>query len=269
MPKRVPNKCIYCQGTGMTKEHYWNRWSKKYSIPKNTKEDAYHMHYVHGIDGSKRRKKWDGHSIDHSMRKVCKTCNGGWLKLVGERAEPVVKNLIKNRPDHLTDEEKLALATWVTTFAMTFEYRDTKTKTTPQWERQYVADNQRPPPTWHIWLSIGDTSWDVRVKHAFLGGQLRSVNGVFLREIEGSQVTTRGLNNLLFHAFSTRLPISPTLHESFSRFGPQTIWPIQDTIPLNWNAPIGGADAENLHYRTFNLAFPGYPISETDWARDV
>lgn len=268
MIKRVPNKCIYCQGTGVSKEHYWNRWSKKYA----TTSAPQLLHFTQlGMATSLNVK--DGRPINHSIRKVCKKCNNGWLRLVGERAEPVIANLIKNKTTYLTPDEKLSLSMWITTFSMTWEFRDIKTKATPQWERQYVAENQMPPPTWHIWLSIGDGSWDSGVKHAMIVARMRSkktANSTLSPlglGIEKSQVTTFGLNILQFHAFSTRAPVNPNLNESFSDFGPSCIWPIQDSTTINWASPMNVIRTDDLHFRTFNLAFPGFDFSKTYWAR--
>lgn len=257
MAKRMPNKCIYCQGTGMTKEHYWNRWSKKYQIV------SYKSH-IHNKELQDERVsiKKDGNQLDHSIRKVCKACNTGWLRNVGERAEPVIKHLIENRPTHLTNEEKLHLATWITTFSMSWEYKDIKTKATPQWERDFIAKNQNPPLTWHIFLSISDNSWCSQTMHAFAAAGDENK-----KPIGDVQVTTFGLNCLLFHAFSTRLPIDPFFHKSVSDQGPISIWPPNSFTlqPISWGKRATKVEAEDLHFETFNMAFS--VRNKTDWTR--
>ena len=243
MAERPPNRCIYCEGTGVSKEHYWGRWCGKYRLSACEKT-------VHTTDwaGELDAKERSGDPISQTIRKVCRECNNGWLNEVDQRADKVIEHiLVKNRTS-ITPQQQLELATWVVTNSMSWEFRHEQTRSTPQSERNFVRAHLLPPPTWTVWMGVGDGT--------FCGDILRAVVGdPFAKPFNIAQVTTIGLNKLVFHSFSTAYQTHQGLESVMQRKGLAKISTPRADVTHSMVRRRTFAQTEDLHYEIFDIAF--------------
>jgi len=160
MTKKPPGKCIFCEGTSLTKEHLFADWLREL-FPRTSKDThtygtitswepkpVFSGHVVQGHSGSKR------------IRKVCRTCNSGWISGIDERAKQAVTPLIKGDSIVVADEAQLTIATWLAKISMVGDSIQPYKSVVLQSERKWIKDKREPPPLWEVWLgSYGGNMW--------------------------------------------------------------------------------------------------------------
>jgi hypothetical protein len=115
--------CIFCGRPGLTREHVWADWLKKY-IPKNEINHTSFSATLHPTRSDFRRKKVAGDLRSRRLRVVCRSCNNGWMSRLQERAKPLLLPLIKGESTAFTYDEQELLAAWITMSIMVAEQFD-------------------------------------------------------------------------------------------------------------------------------------------------
>ncbi len=153
MPK--PQKfCIYCGGTGMSKEHMWPDWLRAY-VPRNVASWGQQAVTLYRTEDPKhivRHRTGDPHAA--KLRIVCEDCNTGWMSRLQEATKTVLVPLLEGREVILYPKDQQLLARWCAIFVMTNEFAGVdRTKiAVPPSERRYVMERDRAPSNWGIWL---------------------------------------------------------------------------------------------------------------------
>lgn len=143
--------CIYCGGTELTHEHIWADWLKIYSkreMTSYTTETAL-------IDVDKinlKRKKYQGDPLARKVRRVCRTCNNGWMSRLQETTKPSLVPLPIGSPATLHKRDLRLLSAWIAMATMIAEFDPTATVAISQEERTFLRMNPRPPSHWRIWI---------------------------------------------------------------------------------------------------------------------
>ena len=99
----APRRCVFCDRTPVTKEHVWPRWIsgllKEYGpFTVNTPEDAVRA----------------ARELDHQVRWVCGSCNGGWMSDLETTTRPLLETMILANPETrlLAPADQVRLARW-------------------------------------------------------------------------------------------------------------------------------------------------------------
>jgi hypothetical protein len=145
--------CIFCRKPGLTYEHVWPDWLKKY-VPKNMTAHNSLSVTVHRNHSEQRREKRSGDPRSRRLRVVCKPCNTGWMGKLRERAKPYLLPLIHGEVTSIDATAQTVVSAWITMFAMIAEYFDPSKVAISQEQRSYFLENRTPPQKWKIW--IGD-----------------------------------------------------------------------------------------------------------------
>jgi hypothetical protein len=118
MPHRSPGVCIFCGATGVTKAHVFAKsWTNLFDEPNDTLEhEVVHRHTdpKTGEEQVFKRSK----TFALISRKVCGSCNSGWLSQLEERVRPLMACFASNTPVKLDAEEQAELALWSVTAAL-------------------------------------------------------------------------------------------------------------------------------------------------------
>jgi hypothetical protein len=82
-------RCIFCGAAGMSREHIWGNWLKKYvaaTMPKHSSS----VHVVNPPGESDFFKVWtrSGDPLRSNVRVVCVNCNNTWLSGIQDAAKP-------------------------------------------------------------------------------------------------------------------------------------------------------------------------------------
>ena len=145
--------CIFCGKPGLTKEHVWADWLKRY-IPKTEVSYTSLSATLHPTHSEFKRKKVGGDLRSRKLRVVCKSCNNGWMSQLQERAKPLLLPLIKCEAAAFSYEDQELLSAWIAMFVMVAEHFDRYKVVSTKKERQYLRRQLKAPPNWNI--CIGD-----------------------------------------------------------------------------------------------------------------
>jgi hypothetical protein len=153
-----PGRCIFCGRSGLSKEHVFPDWMREI-FPRSSTDTHTHgsMDYGHlpivGQNPLVSQRTRQGQAGTRKVRVVCRTCNGGWLSRMEKSTQPVLKDLLQGHSFSFTDEQREALARWITRTVMTAEFLDQHGATITQAERSAFFTSPNALPHWNIWIA--------------------------------------------------------------------------------------------------------------------
>lgn len=147
------NTCIYCGTTGVTNEHIIPQWLGKIIGRSEPTNSLSHKLYGRGatiIDEEWSERPGDGHTV--TVRRVCKSCNGGWMSKMQATVKPLIIEMLSG--DHLVLHRlhQTRLAAWSAMTFMNGDFRRPFSSAIPQEDRTYLLNNQLAPRSWYIWI---------------------------------------------------------------------------------------------------------------------
>jgi len=103
-----------CDTAGVTKAHVFaESWTGLCDEPDDTREHEVVHRYVDPSTGKQREIK-RATTFALKSRKVCGTCNSGWLSQLEERVRSLMTAFAQNTPMILNNDEQADLALWAT-----------------------------------------------------------------------------------------------------------------------------------------------------------
>lgn len=154
---RPPNRCIFCERPGNMSEQHVFPDRLKHVLPR-----------VHGTrqfgtyDHTRRRgktvnevrtvKENQGSIGTSRVRRVCKSCNAGWLNTMEQSCFPVVEKLIRGDKLSLLADDQKKLARIATSISIASEWISKHYISTTQQERSHFYQTQEPPPGWYVFV---------------------------------------------------------------------------------------------------------------------
>ena len=247
--KRVKSqgRCIFCDGTGLSKEHIWSDWLKSL-IPRN---DAHGQYWgsMHRDSGS-GDIKWteprgnaarQGSVLQRKVRNVCKRCNNGWMSRVVDRAKPGAKQLILGETAQLNRQMQTDLAAWIgsTTIIQEFANCYGVPRIPPQ-DRAALMDAGAPPLSWSIWIASYAGEWWAPMGHYHIPMSYSKPQTDDGPNLSGGelQLTTFTLGEFLVHVFTSTQADMVEAYRSYigGASNPEKLpqlWPIV-TDTMNW-----------------------------------
>lgn len=148
---------MFCDATGVTKAHVFAKsWTSLFDGPNDTREHEVVHRYVDPTIGEQRVLK-RAKTFALVSRKVCGTCNSGWLNELEARVRPFMACFAANTPITLNAEEQADLALWS---AMSND-PDAVGFANPRIAREIFREG-RPPDDINVWLganSHGEMAW--------------------------------------------------------------------------------------------------------------
>jgi hypothetical protein len=163
---RPQRYCIFCGKPGLTHEHVWADWLKKY-VPKDMTEHTEHFAVVGPTHSEPRRKKVSGDLQSRRLRVVCANCNSGWMSRLQAAVKPYLLPMILGEVTAFDVKGQDILSSWITMFVIVAEHFNTDTVTTTQQLRStFMSTGRAPAENWKIW--IGDferKNWKGQLVH--------------------------------------------------------------------------------------------------------
>ena len=158
--------CIFCGKPGLTREHVWADWLKKY-VRKDMKEHSALFAIVHPTHSEPHRKKRSGDLQSRRLRVVCKDCNTGWMSRLQEKAKPHLLPLIQGEVTALDVSAQTIISSWAAMFVMVAEHFNLYTVTTSQEQRSCLLDTGKAPAqNWKIWIgNFARVNWKGQLAH--------------------------------------------------------------------------------------------------------
>lgn len=251
----------------MSKEHIWPDWmSVLFPRTPNDQHERYRARvpFKGSINevATTTTVTAQGHPSTRTVRKVCETCNRGWMSKMEKRTKPLLIRLARGESVMLDFFLQHALATWSAKTAMVAEFSDASTVAIPQVDRTWMMQKIEPPSGWNIWITrCRAPMWQPGyLHHSFTLGLSRTLR-VTAAEPSGAntQSTTIGFGDLLIHMLSTAVPGLEFQGDGEARFGLRRIWPrMGDSISFR-DCPILSANEAEQMADTLGRTLRGMP----------
>jgi hypothetical protein len=158
--KMTVKKCIFCQGYGMSKEHFWPDWLNLYFNKTNNDK---HVSALYSSEGKcpsilLRKNKRPGNLITKKLRVVCETCNNGWMSQLEEKVKSTLLGIIENKSVTLTEQDLLILSRWIVMKVIVAEQSEEGTQVTPEVDRKIFYENEKIPDYFRVYIARQKTT---------------------------------------------------------------------------------------------------------------
>ena len=238
----MARKCIFCGAAANSREDAWPRWlTSRYGAPG-------WMETERGPD--LQMKTWPTNRAEIRIKRVCSSCNNGWMSRLEERAKPVIERLLDHEASALDHENSRTLALWAIKTAMVLQ-------TLGQPESWIYSDleltlmwhSQRMPDLAFVWIARCVNHSEAYAQHKSLWTGLdRQADP---RDRAG--VTTMAFGNLAVQVLKVApvRPVPPTVEITFhQRPGPWgqlalRVWPLRTDV-VRWPGPLAIGHEDGL-----------------------
>jgi hypothetical protein len=154
MAAQQQGRCIFCDGTGLTKAHVFARnWTKFFDDPTDEREYEVVHDFTDPVTGV-REELNRPMTFAMKRRTVCgTTCNSGWLRELEERVAPLMARFANDAAVTLGADEQADLALWACSAVLIAisdepdEYRFAD----PELAREIYRE-QQPPAGTQVWI---------------------------------------------------------------------------------------------------------------------
>jgi hypothetical protein len=201
-------KCIFCGGHDLTKEHIWAKWLNPY-LPKYIVNHTISFETIFPDRLVHETQLRSGSVQSGRLRRVCRSCNTGWMSNLQEETKPILLPLILGQNSNLHRKAQSILSSWIAMFAMVAEFLDkteTRVAISPE-DRLFLKTNLTAPPNMKIWIGYYERDkWPGVWFHATfpISDQShvprRSLLGV---DFPNTQTTTIVIGKLYIHVLSS------------------------------------------------------------------
>lgn len=152
-----PTICLFCGQPGnMSKQHVFaDRLKHVLGRPTGTRRFGV-REQIH-TRGRKVRngeafKSQPGSLSSSKVRRVCKTCNQGWLNTMEQECIPIIERLVEGNLSVISKPDQIKLAKAATSMAMVGEWMHDSHAHTPRHERTLFKETLHPPPGWFVFI---------------------------------------------------------------------------------------------------------------------
>lgn len=241
---RPTGKCIFCGASGnLTKQHIIPNRLRRL-VPRVETDHTQHKMRVDvggqigtgggaAILGPGTIQQHQGHVGNRRWRRVCRTCNEGWIRVAEEAAFPIITPFILGEKEgKMTRKDQDQVALMIAIMTVMADVDDPPTSGITQEERSFLFQERRPHPYWRLFIGrVSSEEWITRMRHQ--GGKITLYKGSDICALpEYMQVTTLGMGRFFFHALSGPDFWRPSLINYAAKFGIAPIFPAFTEI--NW-----------------------------------
>jgi hypothetical protein len=206
-------RCIFCDQPGLTKEHLWPDWLKRFLPRKATTHHTTNMSAIAGnevLAPEPQLTRQTGDIKSRRLRVVCRACNNGWMGRLQEVAKPKLVPLLRGTWSELSAGDCEALSAWAVMFTIIVERLDVNTAAVTAAERRVFSLDRRPPANWIVWAGRCEhwPPWDFYHRG---WGLFSEPSAIFMSNEHCSQTTTFKVGKLLLHTYSTTAPLDEAI----------------------------------------------------------
>lgn len=219
---QVAGTCVFCGGTGLTKEHVWSDWLRAL-LPQTDDHFQESRGAFFGdfgdlpvsqeglLDiGPFSHTKVSGPLRSIKLRLVCRGCNNGWMKKIVDEAKPIAKDLITNQARQINAEDQKRLTRWITLSMIMSGYITRKSLPVLNSfeERQKIFIHSETSPDWTICIGhYKGEEWQplsFSTKHFIVSGEGEKIEEPFSEPSLYTIVRTYNLGSLFIHVHSVK-----------------------------------------------------------------
>jgi hypothetical protein len=242
--KMKPGKlCLFCNGKGMSKEHFWPDWVGPYLKKHEENTFTNDLLIAHGKNPVelKQRRVQPGNLFTKKLRVVCVKCNTGWMSRFEGEVKPILLTFLENRSIVLDTAAQEKLAQWVVMKVLVSEHSGGDKIVTPKSDLNAFYLQRKFPENFRVFIGRhSDPSDSAYVRHSMTFATSKNgPNPPLDGRYGNTQSITFLLGSLCVHVISSRIQgfdlgslfvfktlrrILPIERESIS-------WPIEPITP--------------------------------------
>ena len=154
--------CIFCEGSGLSKEHFWPEWASEHLplFEPNTRVEEQIVQDWNGKISTARKLERQGHTWNKTLRVVCEGCNNGWMSRLEEACKPLLLPMIRGQKVYLGVEAQTQILTWVALKAMVAEQSIPDELVTTAELRRALYVSNKIPENFSVWIGrCDDKGW--------------------------------------------------------------------------------------------------------------
>ncbi|MEO7212966.1 hypothetical protein [Mucilaginibacter sp.] len=250
------NRCIFCNGKGLSKQHLWPNWIGNIIPREENTNHNINIHIDNLLDDVVNIKPQvinrQGHAGTRKLRNVCTICNNGWMSELEQVNKANLTALILGQSILLNKDDLLNIAEWAVMTSYVREFEDLKTKAIKQRDVLYLMKNELPPKNWKIYIGrYQGTEYKMRYRHIGVGyAMINSNYTINMADYEGmnTQYSTFVVGELIIHASCTYIdqPVPDVDGKLLSKLN--QVWPLKykKEINLHDKAAITDIEADNI-----------------------
>jgi hypothetical protein len=221
----------------MSKEHLWPEWMAPF-IPKGAND-------IH-------RETWDtydvvtpvrptqitdrqGHVTTKKLKKVCISCNNGWMSRIEDHAKPYLLPMMYGQGINLDVRAQKAVIDWIVLKCMVFENNRREDAATTLGQRARFMDLREIPTYTQIHIfKCGESPWDWQFHRHSAGMTSVSPPTPVHPRVKNTQTFAIAVGHLLIYVLQA---FAADIEFSFERIAARQIWPPIDNV-VTWPAPL-------------------------------
>jgi len=224
-------QCAFCgspmaksTGMGRTKEHGFARW-----LLSEFAENGLVRHTVSGGRDQPVKREWTKKELDAVTRKVCSSCNGGWMNDLEVAVRPVLASLIRGHGRTLYKDGQQRLAAWAVKTALAMELivpdPEFRRPIDVRHYREMARCQNQPPPKTQVWLGAWGGQqmlhyWSKEI--VVQGGGSKSVPAY-----SSSMTVGHAVIQVLGHSYPDDFEVT---HQGWRAELSEKIWPYQGAV---------------------------------------
>jgi len=144
----MTRKCVFCGGAPVTAEHAWPAWLQPHLTTPGTVVSR-RWGTAENMTGVETPKP------DVKVRRVCITCNNGWMSDLEGKAKDVLLPMVQGQVQRLGYSDQQLVATWAIKTAMMLQFTpvyEAGPAIHPRLYRELYAQRDQPPASVVVWL---------------------------------------------------------------------------------------------------------------------
>jgi hypothetical protein len=237
-PKQGRRTCIFCGGTGMSKEHIWARWMTPY-LPKDAPNYSLLDVVVYPTHETRKEREENRSAYSGTVKLVCEPCNNGWMSVLQADAKPILLPLMTGERKPLSRKDQSVLSAWIAMFVMVAEFQQPAKAAITQAVREHFKKTRLAPDNWAIWLGVYERKkWAGVTVHATIPVS-SAKDGIYPSNPDGSprpntHATTIVVGKLYIHVTGSVFPeFSRKQRIDKAGFPVTRVWP-RGLRPFEW-----------------------------------
>lgn len=137
--------CIFCGGVPLSQEHIWPQWAQSLlpTSPRHIRA-TYTKSPTQPLTLKKQTRR-QGSVRTVKVRRVCVSCNSGWMSLAEQGLQPVLEQMISGMPTPLQAATRRTLAEYLTYKLLILDWGENDPVIPPGAAREFLASRAIPP----------------------------------------------------------------------------------------------------------------------------
>jgi hypothetical protein len=153
MAVKPQSRCIFCDGTPLTKEHLYPQWAHAL-LPDSTAGTTEFWRKAGPTEADRldKTRPRQGSTLHYTFKVVCAQCNNGWMSKIEQNIKPALISIIQGTRLDLSDDNYKPLVEWATLKVMVIDASSKEMQTFTRDQRFAFMSERKIPDFSTLWL---------------------------------------------------------------------------------------------------------------------